>query len=63
MKNFNYIEDIEELRDGFKKIVDDLNNIIELNKSEKNDEEIEKELEIAGALYLMHLVELQAFLK
>lgn len=57
--NFNDIEEIKELRNKFQNITDDLNKVIDLCQSEKNDDEVEKDLEIALALFLMHCVELQ----
>ncbi|SQB60298.1 Uncharacterised protein [Clostridium perfringens] len=61
-RTFDFIEEVEELRDKFKKIVDDLDRLIELNNSEKSDEEIEEDIEIVGALYLKHLIDLSSFL-
>lgn len=60
-RTFYFIEEVEELRDKFKNIVDDLDNLIKLNNSEKSDEEIEEEIEKAGALYLKHLLDLNSF--
>ncbi|HHD2789561.1 hypothetical protein JJB49_04965 [Clostridium perfringens] len=61
--NFKDIKDVEELRNKFQNVTNDLNKIIDLYNSEKNSEknndELEKELEIALALFLMHCLEIQ----
>ncbi|UBK85087.1 hypothetical protein KLF40_08710 [Clostridium perfringens] len=57
--NFKDIKDVEELRNKFQNVTNDLNTIIDLYNSEKNNDELEKELEIALALFLMHCLEIQ----
>lgn len=57
--NFKDIKDVEELRNKFQNVTNDLNKIIDLYNSEKNNDELEKELEIALALFLMHCLEIQ----
>lgn len=56
--NFKDIKDVEELRNKFQNVTNDLNKIIDLYNSEKNNDELEKELEIALALFLMHCLEI-----
>ncbi|EGT4136657.1 hypothetical protein EQZ09_02245 [Clostridium perfringens] len=57
--NFKDIKEVEELRNKFQNVTNDLNKIIDLYNSEKNHDELEKELEIALALFLMHCLEIQ----
>ncbi|MDU4070358.1 MAG: hypothetical protein E7H62_04735 [Clostridium perfringens] len=57
--NFKDIKDVEELRNKFQNVTNDLNKIIDLYNSENNNDELEKELEIALALFLMHCLEIQ----
>lgn len=61
--NFKDIKEVEEIRNKFQNVTNDLNKIIDLYNSEKNhdelEKELEKELEIALALFLMHCLEIQ----